>query len=824
MANFRNILCGDGMRPTRPLLFDGAMGTLLQARGLPPGEAPERFCLARPDVLKRIHADYLDAGADIVLTATFGGTRFKLPVSEPGMAFPDAVTFNREMARIARTAADEAASRLGRPCLVGGDMGPCGHFVRPIGELPPPELYAAYREQARGLAQGGADLFVIETQFDLAEVRLAVAAIREESDLPVMVSMTFEQGMTLTGSSPEIFAETMLNLGVDGIGVNCGAGPEQMLPLVDRLLAVTGTDAAVFAEPNAGLPELVDGKTVFRLPPLPFATQTAALVERGARAVGGCCGTTPEHIAALRQAVDAAVPASPPAVKTGSIVLTTRSSLVRIGPTEPLVLVGERINPTGKKDLQAEMAEGRHDLVLRLAAEQIALGASVLDVNSGAPLVDESLLLPDLVQLLTGRHVQPLSLDSSSPDAIAAALPWCPASSLVNSISGESGRMERLGPLCRRWGAPFILLPLRGGKLPVKAAERIAIIETLLEEAAGLGIPRRLILVDALALAVASKPEAAREGLETIRWCTAHGLPTVIGLSNISFGLPARELVNATFLGMAVGAGLAACIANPSSARLREVRATSDVLMGLDRDAARFVAAYAGWTASASPKIGTADPTTPSSLPASLEEAVLNGEREYVVALVERELEAGADPFALVRDRLIPAITEVGERYERHDYFLPQLLRSAETMQTAFARLRPLLEQRSGGMNRPRAVFATVEGDIHDIGKNIVTLLLGNHGFEIIDLGKDVRAEDIVRAAAEHKADIIGLSALMTTTMIRMKDTIRLVREKGMDVAIMVGGAAVTPAFAESIGARYSSDAVDAVRLAKSIMRERTLA
>lgn len=825
MADFRAMLAaGRSDVSDRPLVFDGAMGTLLQARGLPAGEPPERFCLARPDVLKGIHADYLAAGADIILTATFGGTRFKLPpLARADGSVLDATAFNREMARIARAAADEAAARLGRPFFVGGDMGPCGRFVRPLGDLPPLELYAAYREQARGLAQGGADVLVIETQFDLAEVRLAVAAIRAECDLPIMASMTFEDGATLTGSSPEIFAETMLNLGVEGIGLNCGAGPEQMAPLVDRLLAVVGNDAAVFAEPNAGLPELVDGKTVFRLPPLPFAQQTAAFVERGARAVGGCCGTTPEHIAALRRAADAASVGSRPVERAagGGIALTTRTKLVRIGGNEPLTLIGERINPTGKKALQAELAAGEYGLALRFAAEQIALGAPVLDVNVGAPLVDETILLPELAERLTGKCAEPLALDSSNADAIAAALPRCPASSLVNSVSGESGRMERLGPLCRQWGAPFILLPLRGPGLPVTASERIAIIEALLAEAARLGIPRRLILVDVLALAVASSANAAREGLETIRWCAAQGLPTTMGLSNISFGLPARELVNATFLSMAVGAGLSSCIANPSAERLREARAASDVLMGRDRDAARFVGEYAGWTAAPGGEGAGTAARLAHAVASSVEEAVIQGDRENIIPLVERELDAGADPFALVRERLIPAITEVGARYERRDYFLPQLLRSAETMQTAFARLRPLLEKSSDATERPVAVFATVEGDIHDIGKNIVALMLGNHGFNVVDLGKDVKAEDIVRAAAEHKADIIGLSALMTTTMVRMEDTVRLVRERGMNVDVMVGGAVVTPAFAESIGARYSSDAVDAVRLAKSIMAAR---
>ena len=379
--------------------------------------------------------------------------------------------------------------------------------------------------------------------------------------------------------------------------------------------------------------------------------------------------------------------------------------------------------------------------------------------------------------------------------------------------------MEHLGPLCRQWGAPFILLPIQGRKLPVKAADRIAIIENMLDKAAMLGIPRRLVLVDVLALAVASKAEAAREGLETIRWCAAHGLATTIGLSNISFGLPARELVNTTFLSMAMGAGLSSCIANPSSGRLREAKAAGDVLMGHDRDAAAFVNGYAMWTPGNG---GTADAAAFARATAqTVEEAVILGDRESVVGLVEKELETGADPFELVRGRLIPAITEVGSKYERREYFLPQLLRSAETMQTAFARLKPLLEREANAEAQKIIVVATVEGDIHDIGKNIVSLMLGNHGFKVVDLGKDVKAEAIVEAAVAHKADLIGLSALMTTTMVRMRDTVDLVKQRGLGVDVMVGGAVVTPAFAESIGANYSSDAVDAVRLAKSLIAAR---
>ncbi len=789
----------------RPLLLDGAMGTMLQASGLPAGVSPEVFCMERPDILRSIHGAYLEAGADIVTSCTFGGNRFKLPPSL------DVFSFNKRMAEVAR----EAVAQSGRPAFVAGNVGPCGHFVRPLGDVEPEDMIAAFEEQIRGLVAGGADLLLVETQFDLAEARAAVAAARRQCRLPIIVSMTFEQGVSLTGSSPAVFAETMQNLGVDVVGTNCSLGPDQMVPVVRELLDVCS--AAVMVEPNAGLPELRGSETVFPLGPEAFAEKTAAFAVMGASVLGGCCGTTPVHMAALRRAVDSLTLTARALPEARGVCLTSRSRLVRIGANEPFVIIGERINPTGKKQLTQELQAGQCDEALRLADQQAAAGARVLDVNVGASLVDETRMLPELVRHLVGRMQEPLSLDSSNAAAIAAALPYAPGSCLVNSISGEGDRMDVLGPLCRDFGAPFILLPLQGARLPVTAGERIAIVERLLEKAEALGIPRRLMMVDILALAVSSKAEGALQCLEFLRWCTAQGLPATLGLSNLSFGLPARDLLNATFLAMGAGAGLASCIANPSARRLHEAFDAVNVLRNHDPHAENFIAAYADWNAGAPGAASGRAARAAAS--ATLGEAVLNGDKENVLPLLEAELEGGAQPFALVNDVLIPAITEVGARYERREYFLPQLIRAAETMQTAFARLKPLLEASRGAESRPVVVMATVEGDIHDIGKNIVSLLLGNHGFDVVDAGKDVPAAEIVRCAEEHGARIIGLSALMTTTMVRMEDTIALVRERGLDMKVMVGGAAVTQAFADSIGAdAYCEDAVAAVRAARSFL------
>ena len=814
MSDFRKVL-----ESNRRLCFDGGMGTMLQMRGLPAGMSPEIFCLKRPEVLRSIHEEYLMSGADVITTNTFGGTIFKLPDTL------EVESFNREMALSARAAIDAAREKglTERPLFIAGSMGPTGQFLRPLGNLTFSELTTAYRAQVRGLLQGGVDLLLAETHFDLGELRALVVAVREECDLPLGASMTFEGESTLTGTSPEVFRETMLNMGVDFIATNCSSGPEQMREIAKRLAA--GCPVPVLAQPNAGLPELENGKTVFRLGAEEFAKVSVSFAEDGVSFLGGCCGTTPAHIAALHKAMQSLPPLAPLPEARPGIVLTSRSEMVHLGAGSPIRFIGERINPTGKKQLTAELQAGDFSLALNFAEEQVNAGALILDVNVGAPLVDEKTLLPELLEKLVSRWPVPLSLDSSNMDAVAAGLESYPASCLVNSISGEAGRMERLGPLCRKFGAPFILLPLRGGDLPVSAAQRFKIIDELLAEAETLGIPRRLIIVDVLALAASSVSGATRAALETIRYCTEElKLPTTIGLSNISFGLPARELLNSTFLAMAAGAGLSSCIAHPGNERMRDTLAAANALLEYDRHAEYFSSHYAKWTpatggAANSAQSAAAPASGAAPLRDSLEEAVIMGRKEDILALVDAALAAGDEPFAIVNKRLIPAIGEVGRKYEAKEYFLPQLLRSAETMQTAFSRLKPLLEEARGKEKRPVVIMATVEGDIHDIGKNIVSLMLGNHGFEVVDIGKDKPAEAIVSAAEEHDADIIGLSALMTTTMVRMEDTVKLVRERNLPIKVIVGGAVVNAAFAEAIGADgYSGDAVDCVRLVRGLL------
>ncbi|MDE5831383.1 MAG: homocysteine S-methyltransferase family protein, partial [Desulfovibrio sp.] len=546
------------LRAGRTLFLDGAMGTMLQAGGMPPGVSPDLFCLENPEILMDIHLAYIEAGSDIITSCTFGANSYKLP---PGA---NVFEINRKLVQIAAEAAARGAAKTGRRIYVAGDVGPTGHFLKPLGQVEPAEMTEAFREQIAGLAAGGADLVFMETQFDLAEIRSAVVAARETCDLPVMVSMTFEDGATLTGSTPEIYARTLQNMDVDVIGANCSQGPDEMRPIIRELTKVCSVP--VMAEPNAGLPVLRDGKTVFPQSPEQFAEKTAEFVSLGARILGGCCGTTPAHIKKLRQYAENIPPVSREIADNG-VFLSSRSSLVRVAPDASLKIIGERVNPTGKPILAKQLREGEFQEAARLADEQIAAGADVLDINVGAPLVDEARVLPRLAALFSGRFQTPLSLDSSNAAAIAAALPYCPGSALVNSISGEAGRMENLAPLCKKYGAPFVLLPLSGATLPEKLSARLAIIEDLISRAEKLGIKKRLILVDALALAVSSSSDAGKVCLDTLEWCRDAGLATTLGLSNISFGLPARALLNSVYLGMAFAAGLRSCIANPSAPR-----------------------------------------------------------------------------------------------------------------------------------------------------------------------------------------------------------------------------------------------------------------
>ncbi len=797
MPDFRKLLSDNRIH-----IYDGGYGTLLQGRGLPAGRSPELWGLEKPEVIRQIHLDYIAAGAEILTSNTFGGSAPKLEGAV------DVRTLNRTMALLAREVA-------GDDIFVSGSVGPTGLFIQPLGPLSFREMVDIYKEQIQGLVEGGVDLIKAETHFDLAEIRAVVVATRLVCDLPILTSMTFESGISLTGTPPDVFVETMQNMGVELIGVNCSAGPAEIMSTVRHM--GKALDTPLHVQPNAGLPQVENGQTVFRLDPETFSRETAKFAGHGAKTLGGCCGTTPDHIRALAKAVQGHDFSCNRPERPVVLSLTSRGASTRMGFGLPSVIIGERINPTGKQRLIDELQQGEFTFAMELAEEQIEAGAGILDVNVGAPMVDEKTVLPALGRLLVERFQIPLCFDSNDMDAIEECLWNYPGSPLINSISGEPGRLERLGPLCKMFGAPFILLPLIGRKLPVSARDRLQVLEELLAKADALGIPRRLICVDALVLTVSSKPEAGAACLDVVRYCRdTLGLATTMGLSNISFGLPARELLNANFAVMSMANGLTSFIANPGSVRMREAMAAAEVLLGRDAQAESFISGYSDWKPGSGGS-GNA-PAKARRKVETLGDAVILGARDSIEDMIRAELDTGREAGRIVNEDLIPAIMEVGEKYERKEYFLPQLMLSAETMQRGFNLLRPLLEKGGEAEEKAIIVMATVEGDIHDIGKNIVCLMLRNHGFEVLDLGKDVPAARIVDEAAKVKAKVIGLSALMTTTMVKMGDVVALVRERGLASRVMVGGAVVTQDFADSIGADgYSADAVAAVKLAKQL-------
>ena len=790
----------------RLVILDGATGTELQARGMPGGVCPELWCLKNPEVVSAVHRDYRDSGADMVYTATFGANRCKLSQYEQR---PDARGINRDLARLARQA-------VGEGCLVAGDIGPTGRFVEPFGDLDFEEAVSMFREQAQGLLEGGADLLVIETMVDIQEARAALIAVRELTDAYTLVTMTFEDGgRTLNGTDPVSALVTLQALGADAVGCNCSTGPEGMIPLIEAMAPYARVPLA--AKPNAGLPVLKDGRTVFPMAPREFSDFAAKFAAAGVRFLGGCCGTTPGHIRELSDQARRIPTARRPSSNLAGLSSARGSvSLERQGP---VLIIGERINPTGKKDLQEELLAGRMTLVKKFAHEQAARGASLLDVNVGMPGIDEARTLAEAIGALAVASEVPVCIDSSVPEAMEKALRIYPGRALINSISGEEHKLDGLLKTAARYGAMFILLPLAGRTLPRSSPERRRIVMDIFERAAAHGFTKDDIVVDALTMAVSADAQAAVETLETIRWCSGEfGVRTVLGLSNVSFGLPERRWINAAFLSMAVSCGLTMAIANPMGEELMQVKRASDVLMARDPQARAYIAG-AGGVAPKGAGEGARQKSPERSIVEQAGDAVLEGSREEITGIIEAALSSGATPQQIIDQAMVPAIQQVGRLYEDRVYFLPQLIASAEAMKKGFEHLEPLLEAGDACLKKQGTiVLATVKDDIHDIGKNIVALMLKNHGFDVIDLGKDVPDEEIIAAALRHRPQIVGLSALMTTTMARMEGIIRQAREAGITCPFLVGGAVVTRSYAQAIGAHYAADGVEAVKAAGSLL------
>jgi 5-methyltetrahydrofolate--homocysteine methyltransferase len=824
------------------LYLDGATGSNLVKAGMPSGVCPEQWILEHQDVMLQLQKDYVQAGTNILYASTFTANRVKLAEYHLEKNMTSMI---RDLVAISKKAAE---STPGHPVYVAGDLTMTGEQLKPMGKMELETLIDIYKEQILCLVDAGADLLVVETMMSLAETRAALIAAKEVCDLPVIATLTFEaDGRTLFGTDAKTAAIVLESLGASAIGANCSTGPAQMESIISEM--VSHTRIPVIAKPNAGLPFLDEnGTTCYNMEAEEFAEEMEVLVNAGATILGGCCGTTPEFIRQIHErfGTDAKVAAS--RRPDGIRYLTSERITHSFGLDDGFFVVGERINPTGKKALQAQLREGSFEKVIQFAEEQEACGAKVLDINMGMSGIDEKASMLRALEEVSGVTNLPLSLDSSYVEVLEAALRNYPGRALVNSVSLETEKFEKLLPIVAKYGAMFILLPLSDAGLPKDIEEKKEIIHKIYDRALSLGMCKEDIVVDGLVATVGANPKAALETLETIRYCKENGFATICGLSNISFAMPERSFVNTAFLTLAIQAGLTMAIANPSQELLMSCALAADLLLNKEEAALRYIE-YAGGVRErreekeaelakklallenqgTTAKTGTAGnaakETTTDNGPQinemqdKLKTAVLKGNRNGIVKITKEALESGEKPAELLNQVLLPAINQVGEFFDQGKYFLPQLIASAEAMKNSIEVLEPLLQTGGTGEEMPVVVIATVEGDIHDIGKNLVALMLKNHGFHVIDLGKDVPQAKILESAKEHHAEFIALSALMTTTMQRMREIVAAAKEEGITAKIIIGGAVITQEYADEIGADgYSKDAADAVKLAKSLM------
>lgn len=820
----------------RMLFFDGGMGSLLQERGLEQGELPETWNLKKPEELIRIHREYLEAGADIVLANTFGANRFKYDNLDEIIA-----------AGIAN--AKTAVRESGEKAYVALDMGPTGKLLRPMGTLDFEEAVSVYAEVVRAGEKAGADLILIETMSDTYELKAAVLAAKENSSLPVMATVVFDEGhKLLTGASPENVVALLEGLRVDALGINCGLGPKQMKPIFERLARFASVPLIIM--PNAGLPRVENGRTVYDVDPAEFAEDMAEIIAMGAWFAGGCCGTTPAHIRALTEKCRDFVPKA--LTKKDDTIVTSYSKAVLLGGKP--AIIGERINPTGKSKFKQALRDNNMEYILEEGVKQADAGADILDVNVGLPEIDEVAMMKQTVYELQGILPLPLQIDTTNAEAMEAAMRIYNGKPMINSVNGKEEVMKEIFPLVRKYGGVVVGLTLDEAGIPTTAEGRLAIAEKIYRTAESYGIERKNIVIDALTMTMSTDDTSAGTTLEVVKKIKEQGGRTVLGVSNISFGLPHREILNAAFFSMAMSAGLSAGIINPNVASMRQAYDTYCVLGGFDSQCMNYIEKYAalqtvttlapagtgggnGTTAGTANSMagntaaggnGAAGSSTGAgaaggngtagSMPA-LQNAIVKGLKEQAYRGTKEALASGRDTMDVINGELIPALDIVGQAFEKGTMFLPQLLMSAEAAKAGFAAIKEYVE--STGTRQEKkgtVVIATVKGDIHDIGKNIVKVLLENYGFDVIDLGKDVPPEAVVEAVQQSGARLVGLSALMTTTVASMEETIKQLREKVPGCKVMVGGAVLTPEYADMIGADYyAKDAMQSVHYAEKI-------
>ena len=776
------------------ILLDGAMGTMLQAAGLPVGQLPELWNITRPEAVSAVQRRYVEAGSRVLYTNTFGANRYKVAGCGYGVAELVAAGV-----RCARTAAE------GYDVKVALDIGPIGRLLEPLGDLGFDEAYGLFREIVAAGAAAGADLVVIETMSDLQEMRAAVLAAKETCFLPVWATMTFEaSGRSFLGVTVPAMALTLTGLGVDALGFNCSLGPKELLPLVRELRC--WTDLPIILKPNAGLPDPATGE--YHITPEEFAAELKEALGLGVGIVGGCCGTTPAFIRAAAAALEGAAIAPRPAACRFGVCSAT--AVAELGGVR---VIGERINPTGKKRFQQALREGDLDYIVARGVEQQDALADILDVNVGLPGVDEPDMMRRTVAALQAAVDLPLQIDSSDPAAIEAGLRVCCGKAIVNSVNGRAEVLEAVLPLCKKYGAAVVGLCMDEDGIPSDWRGRVAIARRILDAALAHGIAREDVFIDCLTLTVSAQQEQAAETLRAVRAVREElGLRTVLGVSNISFGLPSRETITVSFLTQALHAGLDLPIVNPNQSVVMDAVAAFRVLSGEDRGSEAYIRRFAGASVSGAP-------AQQLSGEMSLAEAVMRGLRGETTALTAKALEE-MDELAVVDRLLIPALDLVGERYERQEIFLPQLMNAANAACAGFELIKTRIAKRGGAsVSKGKILLATVRGDIHDIGKNIVRVVLENYGYTVVDLGRDVPPQRIVETARRENIRLVGLSALMTTTVASMEETIAALRQSGHDCAVMVGGAVLTEEYAAQIGADYyARDAKQAADIAKKVL------
>ncbi|MBR3778647.1 MAG: homocysteine S-methyltransferase family protein [Clostridia bacterium] len=783
------------------VVLDGGMGTLLQEQGLGAGEAPERWNLTHPDAIVAIHRAYYEAGSHVVSTNTFGANPLKYDEAELEAIVAAAIANAR--------AAQEG---IAHPTYVALDIGPSGKLLRPLGDLDFEDAVSAFAAVVRLGVKYGADAILIETFNDCYETKAAILAAKENSDLPILVSGAYgADGKLMTGASPAAMVALCEGLGVDAIGANCSLGPRQLFGVVQELLA--NASIPVLFMPNAGLPRVQDGVTFFDVSAEEFAETVAELVQKGVRVVGGCCGTTPDYIRALSDRMKALTPA--PLADKGLTVVSSYTHTVDFADA-PL-LIGERINPTGKKRFKAALLENDMDYIVNEGISQQEKGVHILDVNVGLPDIDEPALLCEAVERLQAVIDLPLQIDTADAVAMEAALRRYNGKALVNSVSGKQESMEAVFPLVKKYGGTVIALTLDEEGIPATAQGRVDIARRIVDTAARYGIDKKDIVFDTLTMTVSADPNAANVTLEALRRIREElGCHTSLGVSNVSFGLPCREVLNSTFFLMALEAGLSAAIMNPHSGDMMRVYHAHRALTAKDENCGDYIAAATTFATAVNTTVTVATDTEEYTSP--LQRAICKGLANEAATLTA-EMLSGKEPLAVVNEEIIPALNRVGEGFEKKTVYLPQLMMAAEAAGAAFERIKTAMAQGEPAPKKGTFVLATVEGDIHDIGKNIVKLLMENYGYDVVDLGRDVAPDVVVDAVLAHNAPLVGLSALMTTTVPAMEATIRLLREKCPTCKIVVGGAVLTTEYAAKIGAdKYAADAMATVRYAETIM------